>query len=156
MSLWEWAARAYAGDGVPEICLSLQDDDGQSVCLLLWAAWRGPVDADTVEAAADTARSWHASGIDPLRAVRRTLKKPVPDIDNTRRLALREEVKRVELSAERGLLDELASISGPPSGSRFDAVAALAAASRVWSDRVPREALKTLAGRLPEPGSGDV
>ena len=89
-------------------------------------------------------------------AVRRTLKKPVPDMDDARRLALREEIKRVELSAERGLLDELASISGPPSGAAFDVVTALAAASRAWSDRVPREALKTLAGRLPQPGPGDV
>ena len=156
MSLWEWAARAYARDGVQDSCLALQDEDGQSVCLLLWAAWRGPVDAETVEAAAETARSWHTSAIDPVRTVRRTLKKPVPDMDDARRLALREEIKRVELSAERGLLDELASISGPPSGAAFDVVTALAAASRAWSDRVPREALKTLAGRLPQPGPGDV
>lgn len=156
MSLWDWAVRAYARDGVQESCLSLQDEDGQSVCLLLWAAWRGPVDAETVEAAADTARSWHTSAIDPVRSVRRTLKKPVSDMDDARRLALREEIKRVELSAERGLLDELASISGPPSARAFDVLTALAAASRAWSDRVPREALTTLSGRLPEPGSADV
>ena len=156
MSLWEWAVRAYAQDGVQDICLSLQDDDSQSVCLLLWAAWRGPVEADDVEAAADTARSWHGSVIDPVRTVRRTLKKPLPDMDDTRRLALREEVKRLELSAERGLLDELESIAGSPSGRAFDPLEALAAASRAWSDRTPREALKTLAGRLPQTGSADV
>ena len=32
----------------------------------------------------------------------------------------------------------------------------LAAAARLWSDRTPREALRTLAGRLPQPGAGDV
>ena len=156
MSLWDWAVRAYALDGVQDICLSLQDDDGQSVCLLLWAAWRGSVDADDAEAAADVARSWHRTAIDPVRAVRRTLKKPVPDMEDTRRLALREEVKRVELSAERGLLDELEGVAGVPDGRAFDLTSALAAASRAWSDRVPREALKTLAGRLPQPGHADV
>ncbi|WP_282008334.1 TIGR02444 family protein [Brevundimonas aveniformis] len=156
MSLWDWAVRAYARDGVQDICLSLQDDDGQSVCLLLWAAWRGSVDPDDAEAAADVARSWHRTAIDPVRAVRRTLKKPVPDMEDTRRLALREEIKRVELSAERGLLDELEAVAGEPDGRAFDVTSALASASRAWSDRVPREALKTLAGRLPQPGHADV
>jgi len=156
VSLWDWSVRAYARPGVQDICLSLQDDDGQSVCLLLWAAWRGPVDPDTLEAAVDTAQSWARNAIDPLRAVRRTLKKPVPDMDDARRLALREEIKRVELSAERGLLDELEGIDGPPTGETFDVVTALAAAARLWSDRTPREALKTLAGRLPQPGAADV
>lgn len=156
MSLWDWSVRAYARPSVQDICLSLQDDDGQSVCLLLWAGWRGPVDPDALEAAVDTARTWHRTAIDPIRTVRRTLKKPVPDMDDARRLALREEIKRAELSAERGLLDEMESIAGPPPGSPFDVETALAAAARLWSDRTPREALKTLAGRLPQPGAGDV
>jgi uncharacterized protein (TIGR02444 family) len=156
MSLWSWAVRAYARPGVQEICLSLQDDDAQSVCLLLWAGWRGPVDAETLEAAVDTAKTWHRTALDPVRAVRRTLKKPVPDMDDSRRLALREEIKRVELLAERGLLEELETISGPPSGAPFDREAALAAAARLWADRTPREALRTLAGRLPSPGEADV
>ena len=156
MSLWDWSVRAYARPGVQDICLSLQDDDGQSVCLLLWAAWRGPVDAETLEAAVDTARSWHRTAIDPVRGVLRTLKKPVPDMDDARRVSLREEIKRAELSAERGLLEELDSIAGPPTGAPFDVVTALAAAARLWSERTPREALKTLAGRLPQSGAGDV
>jgi len=156
MSLWSWAVRAYARPGVQEICLALQDDDGQSVCLLLWAGWRGPVDAETLEAAVDTAKTWHRTALDPVRAVRRTLKKPIPDMDDARRLALREEIKRVELSAERGLLDDLEAISGPPGVQTFDVLAALAAAARMWADRTPREALRTLAGRLPSPGEADV
>ena len=156
MNLWDWSVQAYARPGVQDSCLSLQNEDGQSVCLLLWAAWRGPVDAETLEAAVDTAHAWHRTVIEPVRAVRRTLKKPVPDMDNARRLSIREEIKRVELSAERGLLDELESIAGPPLASAFDIEAALAAAARLWSDRTPREALRTLAGRLPQPGAADV
>ena len=156
MSLWEWAARAYARPGVQEICLSLQDEDGQSVCLLLWAAWRGPVDAETREAAVDVARAWHGVAIDALRSIRKTLKKPVPDMEDDRRLALRATIKAAELQAERGLLEELESLSGPPEGAPFAVVDSLAAAARLWADRTPREALRTLAGRLPEPGGADV
>lgn len=156
MSLWRWAVAAYEQPGVAESCLSLQDEDGQSVCLLLWAAWRGPVDEETVEAAVDAARSWHRSAVDPLRAVRRTLKKPVPDMDDARRLALREEIKRVELSAEKGLLDELESLAGASDEAPADLLTALVAVSRVWGERTPRESLKTLVGRLPPPGLTDV
>ena len=138
MSLWSWAVRAYARPGVQELCLSLQDDDGQSVCLLLWAGWRGPVDAETLEAAVDTAKTWHRTALDPVRAVRRTLKKPIPDMDDARRLALREEIKRVELSAERGLLDELEAISRPP-GASFGR-----ASSRIGLLAVPTIATSTM------------
>lgn len=156
MSLWDWAVAAYGRPGVEAICLSLQDDDGQSVCLLLWAAWRGPVAADDVEAAVETARAWHRTTIDPLRAVRRTLKKPVPDMDDGRREAVRAEIKRAELKAERGLLEDLEAVAGPPDPAGFDTLAALVAAARLWSDRTPREALRTLAGRLPPNGEVDL
>lgn len=148
MSLWTWAVQAYARPGVEPACLALQDDQGQSVPLLLWAAWRGPVDGETAEAACDTARSWHGAAIDPLRAVRRTLKKPVPDMDEGPRLALREQVKAVELAAERGLLEALEALSAPAGPPPSDALPALAAAARAWSPVVPRAALTRLAQAL--------
>lgn len=155
MSLWDWAVRAYARPGVEEACLSLQDHDGQSVPLLLWSAWRGPADPDDVEAAVDAARSWHGVAIDPLRAVRRTLKKPISDMEDAPRLALREQVKAVELAAERGLLQALEDIAGPPQASGFDPLPSMVAAARLWSDRTPRQGLITLAGRLSDtPASG--
>ena len=156
MSLWDWARAAYARPGVEASCLSLQDDDGQSVCLLLWAAWRGPVDAETREGAADIARQWQEVAIEPLRGVRAVLKKPLADMDNARRLDLREAVLAVEMKAERGLLEELEGLAGPPDGAAFAVIDSLAAVARVWGERTPREALKTLAGRLPEPGRPDV
>ena len=151
MSLWDWAVAAYARPGVDEACLSLQDDDGQSVPLLLWAAWRGPVDPDDVEAAVDAARSWHGAAIEPLRAVRRLLKKPISDMEDGPRLTLRDQVKAVELAAERGLLEALEQIAGPPPATGFDPLPSMVAAARLWSDRTPRQGLITLAGRLSDP-----
>lgn len=146
--LWSWAVAAYGRPGVAEACLALQDDHGQDVPLLLWAAWRGPADAETVEAACDTARSWRDAAIAPLRLVRRTLKKPVPDMEDAARLALREQVKAVELAAERGLLEALEALSGPAQVPAPDPLPALVAAARAWGPVTPRAALATLAARL--------
>lgn len=146
--LWSWAVAAYARPGVAEACLALQDDHGQDVPLLLWAAWRGPADAETVEAACDTARSWRDAAIAPLRLVRRTLKKPVPDMEDEARLALREQVKAVELAAERGLLEALEALSAPSAGPPSDPLPALVAAARAWGPVTPGAALAILSARL--------
>lgn len=146
--LWSWAVAAYGRPSVADACLRLQDDHGQDVPLLLWAAWRGPVDAETLEAACDLARSWRETLIGPLRSIRRTLKKPVPDMDDGPRLALREQVKAVELAAERGLLEALAAISVPDGPPPADPLPALVAAARAWGPTTPRAALTELAARL--------
>ena len=102
MSLWDWAVRAYGAEGVSETCLTLQDVHEQSVPLLLWAAWTAATgrrpDEETLEAAADAARAWDLAAVAPLRAVRRTLKAPIPDIDDPAREAVRTRVKAVERS----------------------------------------------------------
>lgn len=151
--LWSWAGGAYAAPGVQEACLHLQDAQGQNVPLLLWSAWvavtgRRP-DADDIEAACDAARAWDAAAVQPLRAVRRTLKGPLSDIDPTARLALREQVKAVELAAERHLLAALEALSPAPSGSPRPALDGLVETARMWSRVVPRPALIALAERLP-------
>lgn len=153
MTLWDWAVAAYRADGVADACLELQDSAGQNVPLLLWAAWcagegRTP-DADALEAAADTARVWEETAIAPLRAVRRALKVRAPDLEDDAREAVRAEVKAVELSAERRLLQALEALSPSPSGARRPTLEALVAVARVWSPMTPRAGLARLAERLP-------
>jgi len=151
--LWDWALNAYRADGVSEACLTLQDTCGQNVPLLLWAAWAATtsreLDADTVEAGCDAARAWDTVAVMPLRAVRRTLKLPVPDIEDAAREALRDQVKAVELAAERHLLVGLEALVPVPTGAPRPAIEGLVAVARVWSRVVPRPALITLADRLP-------
>jgi uncharacterized protein (TIGR02444 family) len=151
--LWTWAVRAYGAPGVSEACLSLQDHNEQNVPLLLWSAWiaatgRRP-DEETLEAACDTARAWDGAAIAPLRAVRRTLKAAIPDIDDAPRLAIREQVKAIELAAERRLLDALEALAPPPSGSPRPLLDGLVDTARLWDRVVPRPALRHLAERLP-------
>ena len=153
MSLWEWSASAYAADGVADACVALQDHHEQNTCLLLWAGWcaatgRRP-DEETVEAACDTARAWDSTTITPLRAIRRVLRAPIPDIDDAPREAVRTRIKAVELEAERQLLAALEALSPEPSGGPRPAIEALVEAARLWTRIIPRPALIRLAERLP-------
>jgi uncharacterized protein (TIGR02444 family) len=153
MILWDWAVAAYAAPGVAETCLHLQDAADQNVPLLLWAAWCArsgrPLDADTIEAGCDTARAWNDAAIAPLRAVRRTLKTPLADIQTPDREAVREAVKALELDCERRLLLALEALSPTPLPASTDPLPALVAVSRAWSRMIPRAGLTDLAEQLP-------
>ena len=152
MSLWDWAVKAYDKDGVAEACLQLQDYFEQNVCLLLWAAWCGETgrkpEDDDLEAACDIARAWQDTTIAPLRAVRRTLKKPVPDLETEAREAVRNRIKAIELEAERHLLAQLEALVPEPNGKPVPVMDAMVAAARQWEAVVPRPALTVLAQRL--------
>ena len=153
MRLWDWALVAYAADGVPEACLALQDHHEQNVPVLLWAAWcaatgRRP-DEETREAACDTARAWDTTTVAPLRAIRRILKAPVPDLDDAARIAVRDQIKAVELEAERNLLTALDALAPATTASPRPLIEGLAETARIWSRVVPRPALTRLAECLP-------
>ena len=151
-ALQAYAVRAWAAPGVAEDALDLQDGCGQNAPLLLWAAWCARTgrafDAETLEAACDTARAWEGAAVRPLRAVRRTLKAAIPDLDDDAREAVRERVKAVELEAELHLLAALEALSPAPGPSR-PLEPALIAAARAWDATVPRAGLQRLAGKLP-------
>jgi len=153
MRLWDWAVAAYSAPGVGEACLGLQDSHEQNVPVLLWSGWvaatgRKP-DAETIEAACDTARAWDSVVVAPLRSVRRTLKAPIPDIDDGPREAVRNRIKALELEAEKHLLEALEALAPEPAGPARPAIDALVATARVWASVTPRPALIRLADALP-------
>jgi uncharacterized protein (TIGR02444 family) len=149
MSLWDWALRAYAAPGVRQALLDLQDVNEQNVCLLLWAGWAGQtgrlLDDDAFEEAADIARTWEDSVVLPLRTLRRSLKKPIPDLDPAAREAVRTEIKAVELKAERASLAALEAVAAGPGGKLAATNQALVAAARAWGGATPRAQLQALA-----------
>lgn len=151
--LWSWSLAAYASPGAAEACLHLQEAQDHNVPYLLWAAWAAasarPLDAQLLESGADIARTYDAAVVKPLRVVRTTLKKAIADMDEAARLDLREQVKAVELRAERRLLEELERMSPDPSGPARRIGPALIDAGRAWGPVIPRVALETLAGKLP-------
>jgi uncharacterized protein (TIGR02444 family) len=146
VAIWEWALEAYSRPGVPQACLVLQDAHGQNTSLLLWAVYAEVKDPDLLARAAAFTRSWDRTTLVPLRDVRRALKTPLPPAPDRAREALREEVKALELAAERLLLETLDGLSHGRGGAH--ALEALEAASKAWDKPAPAEALAELAAAL--------
>lgn len=151
---WNWAVKAYGGEGVAEACLSLQDDDGQNVPLLLWAAWHGaPLDQALALKAADVARIWSGEVIVPLRILRRRLKTALTEGDEAQRLPLRKKIKGLELAAERALMAQLVSLKNPVKSEenqnvKAEVLTSLRTVSAAWGDIVPDAGLERLTEAL--------
>ena len=146
MGLWDETLQAYGRPGVPEAFLVLQDTYGQNTSLLLWAVWAETADPKILAEAADLARRWEALTLSPIRAVRRALKPPFPGVADAARKDLREDVKAVELRAERVLMETLEALTAGRGGAH--ALAALEAASAAWGKPAPADALAALAAAL--------
>ena len=152
MSAWDWAVAHYARPGVEAGLLDLQDRYEQCVSLLLFAAWAAAegrrLEEEDLEAAVDVARAYETTVLKPLRAIRRTLKAPIPDVEDPARLGMREQVQAVELDGERRLIGALGALAPEPRGPALPIEGALVAAARAWARTVPRAELLALAGRL--------
>ncbi len=148
---WDWALEAYGRAGVAEACVDLQDRHGQCVPLLLWAAWIASRDEsasdDTLEAACDIARAWDETTLDALRALRRKLKSPHPDIEAGARLDVRQKTIELERRAERHLMQALETLTREADPGA-DTLQTLVAVTRVWSPVTPRKELQTLTACL--------
>ena len=146
MGIWDWALEIYSLPGAPQACLSLQDDHGQNTSLLLWAVYAETADSELLAKAAAATRTFDQTMLTPLRTVRRALKAPMPPVADAGREALREQVKGLELAAERLLMETLEGLSAHRGGA--NALAALTAASAAWGPPAPPGALVALAATL--------
>jgi uncharacterized protein (TIGR02444 family) len=102
-SLWRFSLAVYAAPGVAPRLLMLQERHGLDVNLALLCAWlgwsgRGRVDMAIIERAERAVAGWRDEIVVPLRAARRALR---GRDEPAGAAALREEVKRAELEAER-------------------------------------------------------
>jgi uncharacterized protein (TIGR02444 family) len=106
--LWSFSLSTYARPGVEPACLQLQSA-GINVCLLLcglWLAERGVTcNEQRLQQLRSVAEPWDADVVQPLRALRVNWK--VVATDDSELNALREQVKALELEAERHLLVRL-------------------------------------------------
>jgi len=148
VEIWAWAESTYARPGVAEACLALQDEHGQNVCLLLWAAWAGAAAGDGLQEAVAVARRWEREVVGPLRVVRRALKPPAPPVADAAREGLRRRVAATELEGERVLLETLAGLAPRATGGGGPALPALRAAAAAWGRFPPDSALAALAAAI--------
>ncbi|MFS2200381.1 TIGR02444 family protein, partial [Pseudomonas sp. Pseusp3] len=103
--LWSFSLTTYARPGVEQACLQLQSA-GVNVCLLLCGAWLGQrcvaCDEQRLQQLRSVAVSWDTDVVRPLRALRTQWKAEATEDADLR--TLREQVKALELEAERHLL----------------------------------------------------
>lgn len=128
--LWRFSLAFYTRPGVSEALISLQDRSGCDVNLMLFALWlgvsgRNRLTSEELGAADRVIAPIGHDLVEPLRALRRKLRSN-PDMDVQR---LREEIKRIELAAERIVQHRLARLAGipegdPPQGTRVAAAIA--------------------------------
>lgn len=109
--LWRFAQSLYARPGVESACLRLQDG-GADVCLLLCGTWleRRGLDCTVprLQQLLALAEPWQAQVVMPLRRLRQAWRTAAGDDPALGRL--REQVKGLELDAERQLLLRLESL----------------------------------------------
>ena len=110
--LWRFAQDLYQQAGVEAACLHLQEQ-GADVCLLLCAVWleRRQIDccAAYAQALRQRAQPWQQEVVMPLRQLRQNWREQAHADDALARL--REQVKALELAAERQQLERLAECS---------------------------------------------
>lgn len=134
MTLRQFALAVHEADGVAAACVSLQDELGLDVNVLLLAAYVGAVRGATLTPAAlDSARAltddWRRDVVYPLRLVRRGLKSGPAPAPNTQTAELRSQVAKAELAAEMIELDVLGEFAddlraAPASGGPVERAAA--------------------------------
>lgn len=115
-AFWNWSLIAHSRTGAPQALIRLQDEFGLNANILLWCCWcavQGIAVPDlALRKAADLVNDWSHDVTEPLRAVRRALKAPPRQADQSGAAALRERVKAVELEAEKLEQAMLESLAG--------------------------------------------
>lgn len=146
-SLWDFACRFYQVPGVEADCLTVQDQHGLDVVLLIFALYRARLGHgfDAVEAYG-LARSLMAQLVDPLRRHRRALKQDPGPYALPMVKALRAQLLAAELAGEQTILQRLHSIRIKGSAiSSEEALTACVRAADVHLDAALDAVLKRLA-----------
>lgn len=111
--LWEFALAVYARPGVEGACLRLQEA-GADVCLVLTALWLDrracALDSAGLARLQRASQLWQDTVVRPLRQLRQAWKAASSADESL--AALREQLKGLELAAEREQLARLARLAG--------------------------------------------
>jgi uncharacterized protein (TIGR02444 family) len=104
-SFWQFSNRFYRDPAVAAACITLQDEAGVDVNVLLFLLWSATLGRTlAADAVADLDRrigGWREAAVVPLRRLRRALKVPPPVVEAAAAEAFRTRIKAAELEAER-------------------------------------------------------
>lgn len=121
-AFWDFSVRTYRTPGVPEACLSLQNEHSADVNMVLFCCWvgarRGAFDDRLFEAACNFSDQWAGQVVIRLREARTWMKHSgcfEPGVPTEECMRLREDVKKVEFAAEKLQQQVLESLVEPAS-----------------------------------------
>jgi uncharacterized protein (TIGR02444 family) len=150
-ALWHFSLAFYSRPGVSQALIALQDRASCDVNLMLFAVWlgisgRSRLTNDKLAIADQIIAPITADIVKPLRALRRKLRSD-PDGDIQR---LREDIKALELAAERIVQSRLARIAGSPGGDADPSRRAAAAYENLVLYLGPKHAHSSEAATIEE------
>ena len=118
-SFWDFSVRIYRNDGVPDACLSLQNNNGVDVNQLLFCCWYAAYFGEFTDViykqSMQFSEQWASHVVIPLRQARtwmKTLGCPELQVDTQACIELRDNIKNIELKAEHLQENTLEALSG--------------------------------------------
>lgn len=117
-TFWDFSVRTYRTDGVPDACLSMQNDYGADVNMLLYCCWigvhSGLLEAELFASASQFSSHWAEHVVAPLRSARTWMKHTgctTADVPTDACMTLRDEIKSVEFASEKLQQEVLESLA---------------------------------------------
>jgi uncharacterized protein (TIGR02444 family) len=155
---WRFSLSFYGDPEVAGACLALQDRAGADVNLVLFLLWRASrgrsLAAAEIGAVDEAVAGWRREVVVPLRGVRRWLKHHAGPVEPQVAQELRQQVKRIELEAERlqqqaiAAVAEGAALGAPAPSPRAAAEASLAAYAAARGLALPQALAEVLLDKL--------
>lgn len=152
-AFWDFSLRFYAEPGVAAACLELQDGGGADVNVLLYLFYLAThgryLDRNDMARLDAAVAPWRDQVVRPLRTTRRHLKTPPAAFAGDAAAALRSDIKRDELAAERiqqHVIEALfpPAAIGAPMAPRASAVRASVTAYAAHLGTLPADAVASL------------
>lgn len=102
-TLWKFSLETYERPGVQAACLSLQEDMGMDVNILLYCCWRGAMETEELETLMKELAPWQRDVVGGLRTVRQLMSPMIKDLSEQSDCAvqLRQKIAELELEAEK-------------------------------------------------------
>ena len=161
---WRFSLHFYRQAGVSDACVTLQDDCGVDVNLLLFLLWLAAnqrlLSGDDVKRIDDAVRGWRNLAVIPIRNLRRKLKDTSTLVAPRTQEAFRTKVKAIELEAERLQQEALYAIAqsgmpGKQAAPREAACGNVAAYEHVMGISFPRKPVDVVLGAFDGIAHGD-
>ena len=140
--IWTFALALYRQPGFADACLTLQDEHGADVVMLIGLCWLarrdgGAPDVSAIATLDAALAGWRDAVIVPLRTLRRALKPRLAGLPPAAGEA-RERIKEAELASERvafDLFERAAGFGGAVVRAETPQIAARIAIERYLNDR---------------------